>query len=138
MIHTDDRDVVRPRLEILDIAAEDETLARLEREWVALEAKSGPPPYLTFAWLESWVEVYVPRGLRALRVVDHDDAVVGLGLVEELPLRRIRFAGAPVTPIRGMLCSPGYEARVWAAIASWITSGRCRYCWLGATGIELP
>jgi CelD/BcsL family acetyltransferase involved in cellulose biosynthesis len=121
-----------PRLAILSGAVTYGTLAELEREWLALEARSLPPPYLMFAWLKSWIEVYEPRRLRVLRVVDRDDGVVGLGLVEEMPLRRMRFAGAPVTPIRGMLCSPGRETEVWGAVARWR-----RYCWLGATGIEL-
>ena len=103
-----------------------------------MEARSAPPPYLRFAWLESWIEVYQPHRLRALRVVDRDAGVVGLGLVEELPLRCIRFAGAPVTPIRGMVCIPGREAEVWGAVANWIGNGRSSYCWLGATGIEVP
>jgi CelD/BcsL family acetyltransferase involved in cellulose biosynthesis len=128
----------QPRLEILDTALTDGTLAEVEREWLALEATSAPSPYLTFAWLLSWIEVYKPGGLRVLRVVDHDDGVVGLGLMQELPLRRIRFAGGPVTPIRGMLCRPGRETRVWGDLANWIASGRSRYSWLGAAGIEVP
>jgi len=124
------------RLQITNVAVTDGTLAELEREWLVVEARSSPPPYLTFAWLESWIEVYEPRRLRALRVVDPDERVIGLGLVEELPLRRIRFAGAPVTPIRGMLSSPGREAQVWDAVANWIASGSCSYGSLSATGIE--
>ena len=125
------------RLEVHIRTVTHRTLADVEPEWLAIEARTVPPPYLTFAWLKSWAEIYRPQRLRLLRVVDHDNGVIGLGLVEELPLRRMRFAGAPVTPIRGMLCSPGCETRTWDALEEWIASGRCRYGWLGATGIQV-
>jgi CelD/BcsL family acetyltransferase involved in cellulose biosynthesis len=97
-----------------------QALALVEAEWTALQTDAAAPPYLTFNWLESWAAVYGPRRLRLIRILDPNVGLVAVGLLEELPLRRLRFAGAPITPItpvRGLLCREAYEASSLQAVA---------------------
>jgi CelD/BcsL family acetyltransferase involved in cellulose biosynthesis len=112
-------------------------LASIEAEWTALQTDANPPPYLTFNWLESWATVYGRRQLRLIRISDPRGGLVAVGLLEELRPRRLRFAGMPITPIRGLLCREGYEAPSWRAVGEWLNRGS-GWVWVEAQGVAAP
>lgn len=89
-------------------------------EWDALAQRAAASPYLTWGWLKSWAETYAPSRLRLLRILHHDRGLVALGLTEECRFGVLRFAGAPVTPVRGLLCEPGDEEPAWRALREWL------------------
>ena len=111
-------------------------IGAMQADWAALQADAKASPYMTFNWLESWATVYRPSRLRAVRIEDPSGGLVAIGLLEELPLRRLRFAGAPVTPIRGLLCRDGYELAAWRALGEWL-SDRSDWAWMDARGIGI-
>jgi CelD/BcsL family acetyltransferase involved in cellulose biosynthesis len=115
-------------------------LGSVRDEWEGLTARVNASAYLTFGWLESWATVYAPRGLVLVRITHPELGLVALGLVEELRLGMLRFAGAPITPIRGLVCDPEHEAEAWCALASWL-NGRPNWTILNgvvAGACELP
>lgn len=106
----------------------------LREEWTALQADASASPYVTFNWLESWAATYRSSRLRVVRIEDPSAGLVALGLLEELPLGGLRFAGVPVTPIRGLLCREGYEPAAWRALSKWLND-RSGWSWMDACGI---
>jgi CelD/BcsL family acetyltransferase involved in cellulose biosynthesis len=96
-------------------------IAEAREEWDSLAARVVPTPYLAWGWLESWADVYLPRRLLLLRIMDPGGAVVALGLIEECRFGVLRFAGAPVTPVRGLMCAPADEAEAWRSVDAWLT-----------------
>jgi CelD/BcsL family acetyltransferase involved in cellulose biosynthesis len=108
--------------------------AALAAAWAELEAagavrRTGG----TAAWLDAWCRHYTPRGLLGVLVRD-GGAVVAAGLLEERSHRRWRFAGAPVTVHRGLVCRPGDEAAAWSALEGWLRRHRGRWSELEAEG----
>ncbi len=114
----------------------DSSLSAVEAEWVELAARANASPYQTFGWLESWTTVYRPRRLHVVRIRSAKVGTVALGLLEQLAGRRLRFAGVPVTPVRGLLCAPGFEADAWAALGGWLAR-RPAWAYLDASGIAV-
>jgi len=125
------------RLEVDMRLLEDASLTSIEQEWTALQTDANAPPYLTFGWLESWATVYGRRPLWLIRVSDPHGGVVAMGLLEELRSRRLRFAGVPITPIRGLMCLEGYEGPSWRAVGEWLERDP-RWIWIGARGVGAP
>ena len=93
-------------------------------EWEELASHVSASPYLTWGWLESWMRVYDPRRLLCLRLIDGNGELVGLGLIEECRLGVLRFAGAPITPLRGLLVTPEREREAWRATTQWLRQRR--------------
>lgn len=101
----------------------------LEPEWRALEQRSLGPPYLTWDWLAAWALVYEPEQLSLARVQDNEGRTVALGLIERQRLGRWRFAGAPVTPVRGLLCDREAGDAPWRALSRHLAAEQAG-CWL--------
>jgi CelD/BcsL family acetyltransferase involved in cellulose biosynthesis len=133
--HTTRTNRASGHLEVELEAVTDGALGGAEPDWTTLESEAQVSPYATFGWLESWVAVYRPRRLRLIRVEDPERGLVALGLLEELPFRRLRFAGVPVTPIRGLVCRDGEEARAWKAVTEWLRRRR-DWAWIDACGVS--
>lgn len=97
---------------------------RFAADWRALEGDAQAAPYLCWDWLEAWRDVYRPAALLGVRIAPSAGGPpVALGLLEPRRLGRWRFAGAPVTPIRGLLARDADSGRAWAALAAAL-SGR--------------
>jgi CelD/BcsL family acetyltransferase involved in cellulose biosynthesis len=109
----------------------------LRTEWEAFESGAAMNPYLTFGWLASWAEVYAQRRLLFVRVTVSGGTVAALGLLEQLPMRRLRFAGAPVTPVRGLLSRPELDGAAWQAFVDWLRQ-RSGWNWVDGQGVALP
>jgi CelD/BcsL family acetyltransferase involved in cellulose biosynthesis len=104
----------------------------LATRWRALEARAQPSPYLSWPWVGAWLDVYDPPDPAVVRV-GPADAPVALGVVVRAG-GRWQFAGAPVSPNRGLLCAPQDAAAAWAALAAEL---RRRRDWtsLGVEGV---
>jgi CelD/BcsL family acetyltransferase involved in cellulose biosynthesis len=98
-------------------------LQSLRPEWSELECHAPPIPYQTFDWLACWTSVYQPKRLLVVRVASADRALLALGLLERLPLGRLRFAGGAVTPVRGLLSRTGHAELCWEVLADWLGHG---------------
>jgi CelD/BcsL family acetyltransferase involved in cellulose biosynthesis len=118
--NTSTRTPLHVEADVLSSAA----VASARAEWEALGAEVGASPYLTWGWLESWMHVYHPRRLLCLRLTDGDGGLVGLGLIEQCRLGVLRFAGAPITPVRGLLVAPEHERQAWRATTHWLRQRR--------------
>jgi CelD/BcsL family acetyltransferase involved in cellulose biosynthesis len=55
-------------------------------------------------------------------------------LLEEQRFGRFRFAGSPVSPIRGLLCRDGWELRAWEMFGAWLHN-QSSLSWVDAGGI---
>jgi CelD/BcsL family acetyltransferase involved in cellulose biosynthesis len=107
----------------------------LAEEWRSLEAAVQPCPYLAFGWLQSWWEIYRPAALHVIRLRNPDGELRAAGLLEELPRRRLRFAGGPQTPVRGLLVRAEEEAAAWQALGAWLADHPRTWSWLEAEGV---
>lgn len=107
--------------------------AELARRWRALEARARPTPYLSWPWIEAWLDVYRPADPAVVTVGAPDDPVA-LGVVDRGTGGRWQFAGAPVSPNRGLLVAPTDRAAAWSALAAAL---RRRRDWvsLGVEGV---
>ena len=112
-------------------------LTAWEPAWRALEERAEEAvPFAGFDWLAAWTRVYRPARLAVVqwRV---DGVVLALGLVEQGRGGRWRFAGRPVSPVRGLLSAPEDRAAAWNALAAWLREHGRRWGTLDAEGIEM-
>jgi CelD/BcsL family acetyltransferase involved in cellulose biosynthesis len=85
--------------------------------WQEVEARAATPHYaLTHQWLSAWVEAHGPRHLVHVEIAAGARGLA-VGLLECLPLGRVRFAGAPVSPRGCLLIADGQEIAAWSAFA---------------------
>lgn len=131
---------VRPtKLTVHVVPVDAAGLDLLAAEWRALERAAASAPFLSFDWLAAWAAVYEPRGLRLVRISESTGRPVALGLIETtLPGRRWRFAGWPVTSMRGLLCPPEQSAAAWDAFGDWLGANSSDWWTLDAEGLESP
>jgi CelD/BcsL family acetyltransferase involved in cellulose biosynthesis len=119
--------------EVLPLTATD--FAAMEATWQELELLSEPAHYsLTHEWLAAWAAVYRPRVLLLVRIRE-GERLQALGLLEQQPGGRWRFAGGEVTPHRRLLCAPQSEAAVWTEWARWLEANRSRWSLLEGRGL---
>lgn len=113
-------------------------LRELEPEWRALERDpdSGRFPFRMHDWLCAWTEVYRPERLMLVRMTGADGEVTALGLLQARPGGRLRFAGEPVTPYRGLVCARGAQAAAWRALSAWLAANPGS--WRSLEGEGLP
>jgi CelD/BcsL family acetyltransferase involved in cellulose biosynthesis len=131
---------VRPTKLSVDVEPVDPArLDMLAPQWRALERAAVSGPFLSFDWLAAWAAVYEPRGLRLVRISEAAGDLVALGLIETVfPGRRWRFAGWPVTSVRGLLCPPEQAAAAWDAFGDWLAANSSDWWTLEAEGLESP
>ena len=111
----------------------------LEADWRAIEAQApAAAPFLTYDWLRAWVHVYAPSRLRLLRVQDAAGDTTAVALVHQQLPRIWRFAGAPVSPERGLLCPPEHLDAAWAALGHWLRENPSECALLDAQGVVVP
>lgn len=114
-------------VEILELGSG--LLAAHEAEWRDLERRSAfASPYVGFDWLSAWASVYRPPSLKLFRLTTGDGTVQALGLVEVGKLGRLSFAGAPISPHRGLLCAAELEKAAWQELARHLST--CSYRWV--------
>lgn len=87
--------------------------AALAEQWRALEAQTEAPPYLAWDWTAAWLDVFAPADPAVVRI---GSPPIAIGLIERRG-RRWAFAGAPVSPTRGLLVADGHEQAAWSALA---------------------
>jgi CelD/BcsL family acetyltransferase involved in cellulose biosynthesis len=110
-------------------------LWRWEPAWRGVEGRApDAPPFVCFDWLAAWASVFEPRRLAVVRV-GAADAPLALGLLELAAGGRWRFAGRPVTSVRGLLAAPGKEEAAWSALSEWLRANAHRWSTLDAEGI---
>jgi CelD/BcsL family acetyltransferase involved in cellulose biosynthesis len=115
---------------------ERDQVATIEPEWRELERRSLTSLYLGWDWLAAWILVYQPEQLCVARIEDAHRRVVGLGLLERRRFGRWRFAGAPVTAQRGLLCDPTVGDAAWGALRDWLSSGHTGCLMLDGEGLS--
>ena len=94
------------------------TVPEIEREWRALESAAGAAPYLCWDWLAAWRAVYEPSDTVFVRIAPvAGGPPVALGLLERRAAGRWWFAGAPISPARGLVACAGDRARAWVALS---------------------
>ena len=110
-----------------------------EREWRALEAHApDAAPYLLWDWIAAWAEVYRPPRLAVVRVAGGGGETVAIALLH-LQLPRVwRFAGAPVSSERGLLCADGRHEDAWTALMHWLAGNPRAWAMLDGQGLLLP
>lgn len=105
---------------------------RVAEAWRALEREGdGVAPYLSWDWLEAWRRTHRPRRVVAVKVGEE-----ALGLIEQTGFGRWRFAGWPVSPVRGLLCAPGAEASAWSQLGTWLEEPSRPWGSLDAEGVS--
>lgn len=109
----------------------------LRPSWDRLASQAPRSPYETFTWLRAWTDVYVPASLALAEVERSDGTIAGLGLIEVCANGHWRFAGAPVSSTRGLLCAPGSESAVWRAFEGWLRRNRKEWTTLGTVTAPL-
>ena len=104
----------------------------LEAEWNALAASAKAPVFLRHEFILAWLDNFAPiKAWRVCTVRDGGGVLVGvLPLVEQ----RTQLYGVPVLELSGaanahscrfdVLCMPGAEREVAAALEGWIATGR--------------
>ena len=111
----------------------------LEASWRSLDERSDrPSPYLTYDWMAAWLAVYRPPRLALVRALEPEGGTVGLGLIEQLAGGRWRFAGRPVTPVRGLQAPAGYGEALWSSLGRWLREHPREWATLDAEGLETP
>ena len=114
-------------------------LRPLEASWRSLDERSDrPSPYLTYDWMAAWLAVYRPPRLALVRALEPEGGTVGLGLIEQLAGGRWRFAGRPVTPVRGLQAPAGYGEALWSSLGRWLREHPREWATLDAEGLETP
>jgi CelD/BcsL family acetyltransferase involved in cellulose biosynthesis len=107
-------------------------------EWRSVEARApAAAPFLTHDWLRRWVEVYAPSRLAVLRVTDERGDIAGLALLHQHLPRIWRFAGAPVSPERALLCPEQRRDSAWAALGRWLRENPRDWAMLDAQGVAV-
>ena len=109
---------MRSSVDISPLAAAN--IDSIRGEWSELAARATPNPYHTFGWLRGWVEIYEPSALWLLRVLDPGGKQIAIGLLERRAGKRLSFAGAPITPARGLVAAPGQEHEAWSILEDWL------------------
>ena len=111
----------------------------LEASWRSLDERSDrPSPYLTYDWMAAWLAVYRPPRLALVRALEPEGGTVGLGIIEQLTGGRWRFAGRPVTPLRGIQTLPGHREALWSSLGRWLREHPREWATLDAEGLETP
>jgi CelD/BcsL family acetyltransferase involved in cellulose biosynthesis len=111
----------------------------LESSWRALDERSDrPSPYLTYDWMAAWLAVYQPPRVALVRALEREGGTVGLGLIEQLAGGRWRFAGRPVTPVRGLQTLVGYREALWSSFGRWLRQHPRDWATLDAEGLVTP
>lgn len=111
----------------------------LEATWRWLDERPDKPsPYLTYDWVVAWLAVYEPPRIALVRALEPEGSTVGLGLIEQLPGGRWRFAGRPVTPVRGPQTLAGHREALWHSLGRWLREHHSEWSTLDAEGIETP
>ena len=111
----------------------------LEPEWRAIEARApAAAPFLTYDWLRAWVDVYAPSRLRVLRVHNAGGDATAVALLHDQLPRIWRFAGAPVSPERGLLCTAEHLEPAWTAVGHWLRTNPSECAMLDGQGVVVP
>jgi CelD/BcsL family acetyltransferase involved in cellulose biosynthesis len=113
-----------------------EDLHTLAADWDSLASLRANGAFLGIEWFAAWAAAYRPRQLRYVRIATPEGGVVGLGLIEHVTFRRWRFAGWPVTTVRGLLCQPGRKGEVWSAFAAWLMAHSREWSMVDAEGLD--
>lgn len=122
--------------------------AAVAPSWHVLAARSGSSFFLTPAWVETWLEVFGEQlNPRLLTFVDAGEVVGACLLVRHLhwrkfiPMRRVHlncagenYEDGTCIEYNRLLCLPGRDADVSAALLAWI--GRTRWDELALDGME--
>lgn len=108
--------------------------ARLADTWHDVESRAQDPHYsATHQWLSAWMAAYAPRRLTHVEI-SGDRGLAAVGLLEHLALRRLRFAGAPVSPRGCLVVADGQNAAAWSAFSAALTRQRPRWSVLHCAG----
>lgn len=81
--------------------------ARVEPIWRALEAAARPTYFLTWGWIETWLEALPPEAMPQLAVIREDERVVAACF-----LGRVRLVRHGVVPVRAMFVNTTGVARL--------------------------
>jgi CelD/BcsL family acetyltransferase involved in cellulose biosynthesis len=118
-------------LEISEVTSSAELFA-LREEWQKLvSCSAAPTPFQTWEWLSTWWEHY-PSGKLWILLAREGQALVGIlplciASYYGLPLRRVRFMGAPLSDYQEMLALPERAAACRDAFLAHIQKERRRW-----------
>jgi len=112
---------------------EPEQFDALRERWRELEDRSRAHYATSHQWLSAWIAAYRPRRLVLIEIT-RGTTLIGLGLLERLRGRRLRFAGAPVTPRACLLTDAREDAEAWRALAEHLRHSAMRWSLVQCSG----